>query len=244
MPAAAPPPAICTPGALATYDDLSGVWSPCVTPRGSIVAESTYIQNASAVGGTNYAAYPILDVRTGVLPGLEFAFHSPSQVAESGPRGIGLYPRTHLGYGLRYAALTESRLSVAVATDVLPPMSPFSPNHIQSQYVFGVTSAYEVTSRFALGFAASGTSSGKTGFARVLPAQVFKASYGIASRTAISADLGNREPAQRTSQSFGDIALSQVFSRHVVFKLGLGTAFNSAMNSKAHYLATGFNYRT
>jgi hypothetical protein len=243
MPAAAPPPVICAPGAFAAYDDISGIWSPCVAPRGLVVVESTYIQNASAVGGTNYAAYPMLDLRTGVLPGLEFAFHSPAQVAESGPKGIGLYPRTHPGYGLRFAALTAPRLSVIVATDVLPPMSRFSPNQVQSQYVFGATSAYEITPRFAMGFAASGTSSGKAGFARFLPAQAFKASYAIGRGTAISVDLGSSEPARRTPQRFGDLALNQAVNSHVAFKLGVGTAFNAAMNSKAHYLATGFNYR-
>lgn len=243
MPAAAVPPAICAPGSFAAYDDLAGTWSPCVTQRGSVVAESTYIQNASAVGGTNYAAYPMLDLRTGVLPHIEFAFHSPSQVAESGPRGIGLYPITHLGYGLRFAAVTEPRLAVAVATDVLPPISRFSPNQTQARYVFGVTSAYEFTPRFAMGFAASGTSSGVVGFARFLPAQIFKASYKVGSGTAISADIGSREPGRRAPQNFGDIAVDQFFSTHVAFKLGVGSAFNSAMNSKAHYLATGFDYR-
>ena len=243
MPAAATPPAICAPGSFAAYDNLSD-WSPCVTARGAVVAESTYIQNASAVGGTNYAAYPMLDLRTGLVRGLELAFHSPSQVAESGPKGIGLYPTTHFGYGLRFAALTSQRLAVAVATDVLPPMSRFSPNQTQSRYVFGVTSAYELTPRFAMGFATSGASSGSVGFARLLPAQIFKASYAIGSRTAITADLGSREPARRTPQSFGDIAVNESLNTHVAVKIGVGTTFNSAMNSKAHYLATGFNYRT
>ena len=243
MPAAAVPPAICAAGSFATYDDLAGTWSPCVTQRGSVVAESTYIQNASAVGGTNYAAYPMLDLRTGLFPHIEFAFHSPSQVAESGPRGIGLYPMTHVGYGLRFAAIAEPRLAVAVTTDVLPPMSRFSPNQTQSRYVFGVTSAYELTPRFAMAFAASGTSSGVVGFARFLPAQIVKATYTIGSGTEILADVGSREPARRAPQNFGDIALNQFLSTHVAFKLGIGTAFNSAMNTKAHYLATGFNYR-
>jgi hypothetical protein len=94
-----------------------------------------------------------------------------------------------------------------------------------------------------MGFAASDTSSAKVGFARFLPAQLFKASYDIGSRTAISADVGNREPARRAPQSFGDVALNQAFSSRAVLKLGVGTTFNSAMNSKAHYLASGVNYR-
>ncbi len=239
----APPPAICAPGAFATYDGVSELWSPCVTRRGSFIAESTYLQNASAVGGTNYAAYPMLELRTGVLPRLEFAFHTPSQVAESGRNGTGLYPATRLGYGLRYAAFAAPRLAVALATDILPPMSRFSPNHVQSRYVLGVSSAYRLTRRLTLGLSASGTSSAKVGFSRLLPAQALQASYEIGRRTQLSVDLGNRQPAAKAFQAFGDIALDQAFSRRVALKIGAGTAFNTAMGSKAHYLASGIDYR-
>ena len=235
---------VCSNDPFAAYDDLSGTWSPCATPRGSLVTESAYIQNASAVGGTNYAAYPMIDLRTGVFPRIEFAFHTPSQIAESGPRGIGLYPSTHLGYGLRYEAFDSSRLTVAVASDVLPPVSRFSPNNAQSRYVFGVTSLYEVTQRVSLGIASSGTSSGTVGFQRVLPSAALRAGYIFGSSTELSSDVGSRFPARTSGpQSYSDVAVDQLLTGKLFLKAGAGTTFNEAMGSKAHYLAAGFNYR-
>lgn len=241
--ASADPLDVCASDRLISYDDISGIWAPCVTARGSVVAESTYLQNASATGGTALAAYPMVDLRTGIASGLEFAFHAPSQIAESGRDGIGLYPVTHLGYGLRYAPLDTSRLAVAVVTDVLPPVSRFSVNETQSRYLIGVTSAYEAAPKLLLGFAGSGTSSGTVGFAQVLPSEAFKAAYDFNAKTQLSTDIGTRFPARRSPQSFGDIAVNQTISKRFVLKVGAGTTFNPALDAKCHYLASGFNYR-
>jgi len=185
----------------------------------------------------------MVDLRTGNAPALELAFHAPSQVAESGAHGIGLYPATHLGYGLRYGFLRTSRIAATVVTDVLPPMSRFAPNQLQPRYVFGVSSAYAVSPRLDVGFAASGTSSQTVGFQRVLPSEALNTSYAVGKNTAISSDIGNRFPGRRAPQTFGDLALNQALVHNLTFRLGAGTTFNPAMNSKAHYLASGFNYK-
>ena len=239
--AAAADDSICTLDHFSRYDELSGIWSPCVTPQKSLIAQATYLQNASAVGGTALAAYPMLDLRTGIAPNLELAFHAPSQLAESGPAGIGLYPSTHLGYGLRYGIASTARFAIAAATDVLPPMSRFSPNQVQPRYVFGFSSMYAMNSRWTLGFAGSGTSSGRVGFQRVLPSEALTTAYSLGLGTSISTDIGNRFPARTTPQSFGDIAVDQSLGAKMRFKVGLGTTFNSALQSKAHYLASGFD---
>lgn len=233
---------ICAPRSAESYDELSGIWSPCAVARGALVAEATYLQNASAVGGTALAAYPMIELRTGIAPRIEFAFHAPSQVAESGERGTGLYPSTHLGYGLRYGFLQAPRLAAAFVTDILPPMSRFSPNQIQPRYVFGITSAYALEPRLDVGIAMSGTSSGTVGFQRILPSEAVRASYALGSHTNLATDIGSRFPARHAQQTFGDVALDQTLLRNLAFTVGLGTAFNAAMNSKAHYLASGFNY--
>jgi hypothetical protein len=232
---------ICAVDRFTDFDELSGIWSPCITPRKALVAQATYLQNASAVGGTALAAYPMLDVRTGILPNLEFAFHTPSQIAESGPRGIGLYPSTHLGYGLRYGAISSARFALAAVTDILPAMSRFSPNETQPRYVFGFSSVYAVNAKLLLGFASSATSSGKVGFEQILPSQALTSAYMFRPGTQISTDIGNRFPGRRSPQNFGDIAVNQSLGKTMTFKVGVGTTFNTAMQSKAHYLASGFN---
>ena len=235
---------ICSTDRSAIYDDISGIWSPCATPHGAVVAEATYMQNASAVGGTALAAYPMLTLRTGVLRNLEFVFDSPSQIAESGLHGIGLYPRSHLGYGLRYTAAQSDRMAIAIVTEVQPPGFQLSPNHAQSRYVFGLTSEYEITTRLNLGFTSLGTASGKAGVVRVLPSGAFTADYSLSTATQLSTDLGTRILARRSpAQSFADVAVSEMLSKNLAFKLGVGTTFNSNSNTKPHYLAAGFNYR-
>lgn len=228
----------------ALSDDLSGSWSPCTMRPGSLFAEVTYLQNASAVGGTALAAYPMLHLRTGIAKDLEFVFQSPSQIAESGQRGIGLHPMTHLGYGLRYTVRQTDRFALAVLGETSPPMSRFSATHVQSTYLFGLAAEYVVNPKIALGFAANGTSSSRVGFARILPSTAARAVYNLTPATQVSVDVGTGIVSKRmVGQSFGDISLNETLYRTLGFNVGLGTTFNVVSNVKAHYLASGFTYR-
>lgn len=228
----------------ALSEDLSGTWSPCTMRPGSVFAAVTYLQNASAVGGTALAAYPMLHLRTGITKDLEFVFQSPSQIAESGLHGIGLYPMTHLGYGLRYTLRQTDRFAVALLGETLPPMSRFSPNHVQSKYLFGLTAEYVVNPKLALGFATNGTSSSRVGFQRILLSATTRAAYNVTPVTQISADLGTGVVSKRMVwQTFGDISVNQALRDNLAFNVGVGSAFNAVSNVKAHYLASGFTYR-
>jgi hypothetical protein len=202
------------------------------------------LQNASVYGGTALAAYPFLSLRTGIAKNLELIVQSPSQIAESGLRGAGLYPRTHAGYGLRYTVAQSQRFGLAVLAESMPPLSPFSPpTQTQSKYLFGMTAEYVVSPKVALGLTATATSSGTAGFERILPTSTAKIAYNVTPKTQISTDLGLQETMfGGHAQSFGSIMLDQRLSKHVNFNVGLGTAFNPVANAKAHYLASGFNF--
>src|SRR5271170_4123757 len=65
--AAAAPSACTTQNPAFVIDDLSGVASPCATAPGTLLIEALYYQNASSVGGTALAAYPLLRLRTGIV---------------------------------------------------------------------------------------------------------------------------------------------------------------------------------
>jgi hypothetical protein len=235
---------ICSEDSSATYDDVSGIWSPCATPRGSVLAEATYLQNASSVGGTALAAYPMLTLRTGVLRNVEFVFDSPSQIAESGLHGIGLYPKSHLGYGLRYTAAQTQRTALAVVMEVQPQEFQFSPNRSQSRYVLGFTSEFAVSRKLSVGLSSLGTASAKDGVVRILPSSAVTTTYSLTPTTQLSTDLGTRIQGRKASaQSFSDVSITELLRKNLAFKLGLGTTFNSSMNTKPHYLAAGFNYR-
>ncbi|MBV8148103.1 MAG: hypothetical protein JO092_03325 [Candidatus Eremiobacteraeota bacterium] len=237
-------PSMCqATGSPEYFDDLSGMWSPCAVAPGKLVAEATYLQNASAVGGTALAAYPLVTLRTGIARDVSFIFNSPSQIAESGLGGAGLYPRTHLGYGLSYSAVQNAGIAIAVVGEILPPVGRFAANSAQSRYLLGATSDYAPGRKLDVGFFGTATSSGTSGLERVFPSGAFKAAYNVTPVMQFTTDLGMRAMAKRAvAQSFGDLGIKETFRKTFALQLGAGTTFNPVTNNKAHYLASGLSY--
>ena len=225
-----------------TNDDLSGITAPCATGRGDVTIETLYFQNASRVGGTALAAYPMIRVRTGVVRRLEAVIDAPSQVAESGLNGAGLYPMTHLGYGLNYTAVAGPRLAVGFGAEFVPPASLYAVTQAQPKYVFDATAGYRLSRRATLSALATGASSHSVGFQRIFPSLAVRESYDVSATTQISTDLGARIVTRHErAQSFGDVAVNERLRKNLEFSVGLGTAFNPILDAKAHYLASGFN---
>jgi hypothetical protein len=238
-----PPSACTTQNPAFTTDDLSGVASPCAVLPGSLLVETLYYQNASRVGGTALAAYPLFRLRTGIVHRLEAVVDLPSQVAESGLNGAGLYPRTQLGYGLNYTALANARLAAAFGAEVLPPSSRFAVNEAQPRYVLDFTVGYHLLPRATLSAIATGSSSRQVGFNQISPAAELRLAYDSSVATQFSTDLGTRVVTRHSvAQSYGDIAVNERLRKNTTFDLGLGTTFNPVSNAKAHYLASGLNF--
>jgi hypothetical protein len=229
-----------------TNNDLSGITAPCATPRGAVAVEMLYFQNASSVGGTALAAYPMFRVRTGVLRRLEAVIDAPSQVAESGLNGAGLYPTTHLGYGLNYTVAAGARFAAGVGAEFVPPASLYAVTQTQSQpkYVLDATAGYRLSRRAVLSALATAASSHSVGFQRIFPSLQMRGSFDLSPTTQVSTGLGARIVTRHEhAQSFGDIAINERLRKQLEFSVGLGTAFNPVNNAKAHYLASGFNVR-
>lgn len=225
-----------------TTDDLSGIASPCAAPPRTLIVEMLYYQNASRVGGTALAAYPLFRLRTGIMRRLEAVVDAPSQVAESGLHGIGLYPTTHFGYGLNYTIASSSRMASAVGIEAVPPNSRFSVSESQAKYIVDLTTGYHLSARSTLSAIATEASSLTVGLQRIQPAAAVRYAYDTSSSTQISTDFGARIVARHAvAQSYADVALNQRLGRNVTFDVGLGTTFNPVSGAKAHYLASGFN---
>jgi hypothetical protein len=225
-----------------TTDDLSGIASPCAAAPGALIVETLYYQNASRLGGTALAAYPLFRLRTGILRRLEAVVDAPSQIAMSGLHGIGLYPTTHFGYGLNYTIRANSRMASSVGIEAVPPNSRFSVSETQAKYIVDLTAGYHLNSRSTLSAIATEASSLTVGLQRVQPAAAVRYAYDTGASTQISTDFGARVVARHlVAQSYGDVALNQRLGRNVTFDVGLGTTFNPVSNAKAHYLASGFN---
>jgi hypothetical protein len=225
-------------------DALSGIDSPCSIPAGDLMVESLYLQDASRIGGTALAIYPMFRLRTGVTDRVEVEADTPSQIAESGRAGAGLYPTTHLGFGASYTFAESDRLAVALGAEQLPPISRFATTQTQPKYGLDLSSGYRLTPRVTLQAFADDSSSSKSGFQREFPSAALGAAYGLSWATQVSVDVGTRAVARRANlQNFGNVTADQRISKKMTFDAGLGTTFNPISNAKAHYLASGLNYR-
>jgi hypothetical protein len=227
-----------------TTDDLSGITSPCATAPGSVLIEMLYFQNASRIGGTALAAYPLVRIQTGIVRNLEFVLDTPSQVAMSGEAGAGLYPTTHAGYGLNYTFASNARSAASFGMELVPPSSRFVVDPSQSKYLLTASYGYLIGPRTTLTASATGTLSREVGFNRIKPAATVRLAYDLSPKTQLSGDFGARIVTRGTvAQSYGDVAINQRLHKDVTFAVGLGTTFNSVSNAKAHYLASGFNVK-
>ncbi len=60
----------------------------------------------------------------------------------------------------------------------------------------------------------------------------------------LAGDVGERLITRRAAvQSYADVGVTRSIDRKLAWTIGLGTAFNSVDNAKAHYLATGLAFR-
>ena len=234
----------CFEAVAALGDDLDGAISPCALGPGTFGIDADYLQNASSVGGTALAAFPMIRIRAGALPRIQLLVDAPAQIAESRPGGGGLRPITHAGYGIDNTLLQSRRAVVTLQSEVLPPGVPWAPSQSQPRYVLGLASDYQVNPRLTVGVAADGRSSGSVGFERVLPGLTVRTAFDATPATQIVTDIGTRIAGRReVAQSAGNVAVNQRLSGHVLFDVGLGTSFNAVANTKVHYLASGMSYR-
>lgn len=227
-----------------TDDDLSGITSPCAAQPGTVLIETLYFQNASRTGGTALAAYPLVRFRAGIAHDLEVVVDPPSQVAESGQHGIGLYPVTRFGYGFNYTLASNVRSASGFGVEMQPPSSRFNVDERQPKYIFDYTFSENVGRRGTLSAMVSGSSSHLVGFGRIAPAAAVRYAYDASARTQISTDVGARVVARGArAQMYSDVALNQRLRKNITYTFGLGTTFNGMINAgKAHYMASGFNF--
>jgi hypothetical protein len=238
-------PGVCSgPNLLLLGDPTGANPAECALRPGAILIESLYYQNASQVGGTALAAYPMLSIRAGVSPRFTAELNLPSQIAESGLAGAGLYPRSRGGVGINYAVAQDFRHMIAVDADVEAPDSLYAPNELtQPRYRVGASTIFALRHGAFLNASFALSSSEQVGFNRVHPMEKVGIALPLNPRTIVSIGLGNRViTRQASSQSFADVWVSRLLRRNLSFGVGLGTAFNAVQDTKAHYLAAGFDF--
>jgi hypothetical protein len=222
----------------------SEIPSPCTVSTGSVLVETLYYQNASKVGGTALAGYPMLQLAAGVAQRVEIVFDPPSQIAESGLHGVGVFAKSHSSYGLRYRLSRTARIVFTAGFAVTPPASLYAPSEAQPKYLLDVNSAYHLTPGLTIKGIALASTSHTAGAGRVLPAQALGADISLSPSTVLSSDIGRRSVTARArAQLFGALSLKRSLGREFMFDMGLGTAFNPVAHAKAHYLSTGLSFQ-
>jgi hypothetical protein len=215
----------------------------CVLPAGSVMLESLYYQNASAVGSTAVAAYPMVRLLAGATPHLEVVVDFPSQIAEWDSKG-DYYPGTHSGIGLNYALAQGMRDSLILGAEVYAPASLFASNQTQPKYTFGATTLKQLQRGVYFDATLAMSTSRVLGFGQILPELKAGLSILPAARTEVEFHLGERMVTQNASgQAFGDIGVTQLLRRDLSFTVGIGSSFNSVSNTKGHYLESGLTYK-
>jgi hypothetical protein len=208
------------------------------------LVEGLYYQNASKVGGTALAAYPMVRLRAGLVRSLEFVADTPSQVAESGLNGRGVYPSSQLGLGLNYALAASGRYALALGAEARPPASRFASSETQPEYTLDAVSEYRLAKSFTLSGFLDGSTSRTVGLQHVFPMAALGFGFYPNARTELSTDVGSRFVVRHASpQSFGDISVTEALHKASAVEVGLGTTLNPVSNAKAHYLAVGFDFR-
>jgi hypothetical protein len=218
--------------------------SPCTLAPGGFLIEGLYYQNASKVGGTALAAFPLLQVQAGVFRRVDLVLDAPSQIAESGLHGAGLFPRSHASYGARYRFAQMQRFALTAGFAVAPPASLYAPSEQQAKYVFDIVAAYKLMPGVTLRGVTEAATSRSVGIGQIFPADAVGADLAIGGLTVFSVDVGARAVTERArAQAFTDASVKRMVAKKLMFDVGVGTAFNSVASSKAHYLAAGLSYR-
>jgi hypothetical protein len=227
---------------LATSDSGQTAPTPCVVASGDMLVQSLYFQNASKVGGSALAEYPLVNARIGVAKALEIDLNTPSEVAYSGSHGAGVYQTTEPGVGFQYAFDQGQRFVTAVGGTLDPAVSQFVPVLTQSKYSLDLTSAYRLDSRWSLDAAALTETPARVGFDRTLPAATLGVTYDPDQALQITSGFGSRvaERGDRL-QKYGDLSLGKLLGKKVSLDVGVGSALNATANTKAHYLEAGLS---
>ncbi len=217
--------------------------TPCTTPRHRVIVETTYYQNASKIGGTALAAYPEVRVRYGLLDRLEAFYDAPSEIAQSGLAGAGIYTMTRGGFGMKYRLFDAGNAAVALSAESHPPLSafantelvPLSDVHLSVDWS-GAGAMQYTASAGLLNYASTDEPGHRTS-----PLLALSATRALRGRNFVTAELSLQSAAflGASAQSGATIAFAHAVSKRLLVNLELGSTFNQSGDSKPHYLGFG-----
>jgi hypothetical protein len=218
----------------------------CVIHKHELAIAATYFQNASRIGGTALASYPLVRVRYGLLPNAEVFYDAANELAISSHGGH--YVMVHPGWGAQGTLATSDDAKLMLTAESRPPLDPLQNLYLvplSEVHLTGLTTPSDLD---ATSF------SGQVGTLNFIASQ-----YGRR-RTSLFGDLGATQPVGDGTWFTGELGLQshatfgaagatrgiasvkRTIGNDTLFNVDLGTTFNASGNSKPHYLGAGVTF--
>ena len=218
--------------------------SHCVIRAHAVAMTAQYYQNASRVGGTALAGYPLLRAGYGIAQNLEMFYDAPTELAISA-RGAH-YEATRSGLGAQSAVAQDGDVALLMTAESRPPLSPLANLYVLPLFEAHVTAAWSnpAGSGLAAEFGTLNYIATNRDRRRSSIFDMFSATEPVGEGTWISGELGMQSNATWASagQTRGIASLKRSLGQNTLFNVDLGTALNASGNSKPHYLGAGFTF--
>lgn len=239
---------VCDPTNLFSVVDraVAGT-SPCTLRNHTYELETGYYQNASTVGGSQLAAYPLSILRYAATPSLEVFFDPTTRIAKNGMNGKGIYTWSRSGAGLKLRLVNTGDTAVAFRVNYTPQADETATISTRNRFDAGVIARSVLSSKFALS-----ATVGMNNFTQDPSISINKTSSWY-ERLAVSDQFAKRTQAifsmssqsamttSSTAQSKYGIALRQTFAKHAMLDVQMGSTINATSSTKAHYIGAGFS---
>jgi hypothetical protein len=216
----------------------------CMVKRHHVVVSTMYYQNASKVGGTALAGYPLLRAGYGVASNAEVFYDAPSELAISSHGGH--YEMAHSGIGAQGTIAQAGDMVLMLTAESRPPLSPLSNLYVLPLSDVHMTAAWTTLdgSNLAAQVGTLNYIATNRGHRRSSIFDTFSATAPIASQTWFTGVVGMQSNATWGSagETRGIASVKHSIGADSVFNVDLGTALNAAGGSKPHYLGAGFTF--
>lgn len=216
----------------------------CVVKPRHVVVSTMYYQNASKVGGTALAGYPLLRARYGVAPDLDVFYDAPSELAISSHGGH--YEMAHSGMGAQGTIAQDGNMALMLTAESRPPLSPLANLYVLPLADVHLTAAWTTLSGSDIA-AQLGTLNyiaTNRGHRRSSIFDTLSATAPISSQTWFTGEVGTQSNATWGSagETRGIASIKHSIGADSVFNVDLGTTLNASGGSKPHYLGAGFTF--
>jgi hypothetical protein len=219
--------------------------TPCTLAKHHSMLEVGYFQNASAVGGTALAAYPLIHVRYGITDRTQIFIDPATAIAKSGLRGQGIYTWGRTGVGVKYQLSNEVNHAVSASIDYTPQPDVTASLYTRERFQAAMQYRYVITNKTSANLSFGDTffsqqnvhGNGQSSlFARLAVSQ------GISPNMSVSALVGRDAHMTVSSepQTQLGVTVQDRLSPNSVGDVELGSALNPSGETKAHYLGFGY----